>query len=593
MRWVGLFLVLSCTPGAVGPRYRGEPLFTVKGQLVTKGLVPPTPLRLALAWYPDEQSPSAPRAVITQDIAYEGSFPLNYAFSFFTVPPEGVLEGFRGSSGITRAAFGVLMAYEDANGNGQLDLIPTGGRAVDRVLGTSIGDTYNGKPSPNPVYVAYVEGTPGPEWRNASSGYNLWGNGEAAPPTTSVPIELDATNELNFFVCEEFISGSSYGFDLPCSLAPTGGVRVVGNVYEENGVGGVSLRITDGVRPLPGLQVELNDAGVAFDAQSGLYWGSGLPVATPGLNSVTVRPPGQPPLVFTLEAPGPFELQSPPSGRRLLAGASLLAQWTASERATFFQVQAYPLTPSKKGPPPILLSSRGEPSFSSTLTGFTGDNVWQVGVSAFAPGYLARGRGGSLVNVSTSRSEYVDVLPASIGLWLEGAVSHSSYRGQTGSSVFVQGFDGVTLRSDALVTADGDPMPWSAGAQAYTGGVLVPPGGSSTLAISATGQARKTFEVSLPEDFTLTAPPPSHPTKTPLTLTWSPSPGASEYRVFVGDAVGRQLHFEAMASTTTTATVPGLEVVGVVTVSVSAVKPAMNRHLIGIVQKSVDLTLAP
>lgn len=586
-----LLLLLSCSPGAVGPRYRGQPLFTVKGQVVTSGPAPSTPIRLALAWYPDEQSTSAPRAIVTQDIAYEGSFPLNYSFSFFSIPPPGVLIDYPDGDGVTRAAFGVLMAYEDVNGNGQLDSIPMGGSAVDRVLGTSIGDTYNGKPSAQPVYVAYVEGTPGPQWVGYSPGYNLWRNFEVVPEATSVPIELDATNELNFFVCEEFISGSSYGFDLPCNIGPTGGVRVIGNVYEQDGVGGLSLRITDGVRVLPGLQVELNDAGVSFDAPSGLYGGYGFPVVSPGLNTVTVRPPGQAPLVFTLEAPGPFSLQAPTEGRRLLAGTSLSTQWTAAPRASFYQVQAYALTPPNDGTTPLLVTSRGETSFSSLLTGLTHDDTYEVSVTAFARRYLAHGRGGSLVNISVSRAEYVDVLPADIGLWLEGAVTIGTYEGQVGSSVYVQGFDGVTLRSDALVTAEGEVMPWSSSAQAYSGAVQVQPGDTVTLAISSTTQARKTSAVSLPEDFTLTAPPLSHPTRTPLVLTWSAAPGVSEYRVYVGDAAGRQLHFESVSGTT--ATVPGLDVEGVVTISVGAVKRGANRHLIGVVQKSVDVTLTP
>ncbi len=591
MKRAVLLLLLSCSPGAVGPRYRGQPLFTVKGQVVTSGTVPTTPIRLALAWYPDEQSTSAPRAIITQDIAYEGSFPLNYSFSFFSIPPPGVLIDYPDGASVTRAAFGVLMAYEDVNGNGQLDSIPMGGSAIDRVLGTSVGDTYNGKPAPKPVYVAYVEGTPGPEWVGYSPGYNLWRNFEVVPESTSVPIELDATNELNFFVCEEFISGSSYGFDLPCNIAPTGGVRVIGNVYEQNGLGGLSLRITDGVRVLPGLQVELNDAGVSFDAPSGLYGGSGFSVVSPGSNVVTVRPVGQPPLVFALEAPGGFALQAPTEGRRLLAGTSLSTQWTPASRASFYQVQAYPLTPPNVGTTPVLVTSRGETSFTSSLTGFTKDDTYEVSVTAFARRYLAHGRGGSLVNISTSRTEYVDVLPADIGLWLEGAVTIGTYQGQVGTSVYVQGFDGVTLRSDALVTADGEVMSWSQSAQAYSGAVQVQPGDTVTLAISSTTQARKTFAVALPEDFTLTAPPLSHPTRTPLVLTWSSAPGVSEYRVYVGDASGRQLHFESVA--TTTATVPALDVTGVVTISVGAVKRGSNRHLIGVVQKSVDVSLTP
>jgi len=586
-----LLALLSCSPGAVGPGYRGQPLFTVKGQLVSSGTVPTAPIRLALAWYPDEASTSAPRAIVTQDIAYEGSFPLNYAFSFFSVPPAGVLIDYPGAAGVTRAAFGVLMAYEDVNGNGQLDSIAMGGSAVDRVLGTSVGDTYNGASPAHRVYVAYVEGAPGPEWRGYSPGYNLWRGSEVVPEATPVPIALDATNELNFFVCEEFISGSSYGYDLPCNIAPTGGVRVIGNVYKQNGVGGVSLRITDGVRVLPGVEVELNDAGVGFDAPSGLYGGTGLSVVTPGLNTVRVRAPGQAPLVFTLEAAGDFALETPRPGARLLAGTTLTAQWKPAERATFYQAQSYALTPPNVATAPVLVSARGEPSLSAALKGLDADDTHQVSVSAFARGYLAHGRGGSLVNVFTSRVEYVDVLPADAGLWLEGAVTVGTYQGQRAASVWVQGFDGVALKSDALVTVDGDPLAFDARQQAYGGAADLFPGDTTTLAISAVGRPRVTFPVALPEDFTVTAPPPSHPSRTPLVMTWTSAPGATDYRVYVSDASGRQLFFANILETTQT--VPPLEVEGVVIVTVDAVKRGANRHLAGVVQKSFDVALTP
>jgi hypothetical protein len=348
----------ACQGPATGPQNQGEALFTVKGQMLLGGgtTAPSAPIRLAVAWYPDNSSSSAPRALVTQDVQYQGTFPLNYTFSFFGVPPASALSAYTDNGVTTRAAFGVLMAYEDRNGNGQLDGIAAGGSAIDRVLGSSLGDVYNGNSVADPVYVAYVDGPPPAEWTGYGPGYNLQKSGAIVPSNTAVPIPLDQTNELNFLVCEEFISGSSYGFDLPCNIAPTGGVRVIGNVYEQNGVGGLSLRITDGVRVLPGLPVELNDAGVSFDATSGLYGGRGFSIVSPGSNVVTVRPVGEPPLVFALEAPGGFMLQSPTEGRRLLAGTSLSRQWTAAARASSYQLQAYPLTPPNEGTTPGLVT---------------------------------------------------------------------------------------------------------------------------------------------------------------------------------------------------------------------------------------------
>lgn len=593
---VGLLALtcIACTPGAVGPGYRGEPLFTVKGQLVTPGAVPTTPIRLAIAWYPDEESSTAPRAIVTQEVQYQGSFPLNYSFSFFSVPPQGVLIEYRDGDELTRAAFGVLLAYEDVNGNGQLDSIPAGGSGLDRVLGTSVGDTYNGNPEASPIWVAFVDGTPGRRWTGYSPGYNLWraSTRDVVPADTAVPIALHATNELNFFVCEEFISGSSYGFDLPCNVTPTGGVRVIGNLYRQNGVAGASLRITDGVRPLPGLLVEVNDAGVPYDPPSGLYGASGtVPLVTPGFNTVRVTAPNQPPLVFSIEAPGEFTLRAPREGTKLLTGTSLVVDWTRSSGAAFYQAQAYALTPPNPGTEPVLVSDFGEQTFSARLTGFTQDDTHEVLVSAFARRYLAHGRGGSLVNVATSRSEYLDVLPADAGVWLEGSVLVSTYQGQTGGSAWMQAFDGVTLVSTALVTANGEALTWDARQQQYGGAVQVQAGETATLGVTLPGRPRRTYEVALPSAFTVTTPPRSHPTRTALPLTWTAAPGATEYRVYVSDATGRSLHFEGLLGTA--ATVPPLDVVGDVIVTVSAARIGASRHFAGLVQASFDVTLTP
>lgn len=583
-----LLLLVGCGPGAVGPTYRGEPLFTVSGQLVTSGPAPTTPIRLAVAWYPDEQTSTAPKSIVTQDVEYQGSFPLNYAFSFFTVPEAGALHEYLDRDQVVRAAFGVLLAYEDGNGNGKLDPITKGGARVDRVLGSSVGDTYNGAPAPRPIWVAFVEGTPPPTWVGYGPGYNLSQGGQIVAASTSVPIALTGSNELNFFVCEEFISGSSYGYDLPCDLAPTGGVRVIGNLYRQNGVAGASLRVTDGTNVLPNVLVEVNDAGVGFDAQNGLYLAAGtVPLATPGLNVVKVTAPGKAPLVFELEAPDDFALQAPPDGTRLLTGTPLTVQWTRATGAAFYQVQGYALTPPNPGPPPVLVAAARP--LTATLPGFGTDDTVQLVVSAFAGNYLAHGRGASLVNVSTSRSTYLDVHAADGGLWLEGGAFVSTYRGLSNGATWVQGFDGVTPVSDALVTANGTALPFDRTNQQYGGVVDLQPADTALLAISRVGTARSEFPVILPDDFTVTALPASHQADQPLVVSWSPAPGAMEYRLYVSDATGRQLHFEALLGTQ--ATLPPLQAVGDVAVTINAVRYASDRHLIGMIQKSFDLTL--
>jgi hypothetical protein len=74
----------ACQQPATGPKYQGEPLFTVKGELALTGpgTAPAGPIRLAVAWYPNSSAASAPTALVTQEVQYQGSFPLSYSFSF-------------------------------------------------------------------------------------------------------------------------------------------------------------------------------------------------------------------------------------------------------------------------------------------------------------------------------------------------------------------------------------------------------------------------------------------------------------------------------------------------------------------------------
>ncbi|MCA2981396.1 MAG: hypothetical protein INH37_24245, partial [Myxococcaceae bacterium] len=563
----------ACTPGgAVGPGYRGEALFTVKGQLVTPGAPPTAPIRLAVAWYPDEAGRSAPRAIVAQEVAYEGRFPLDYGFGFFSAPPPGVLVEYRDGDDVTRAAFGVLLAYVDGDGDGQLGAIPAGARPVDRVLGTSVGDPSNGAPAEAPLWVAYVDGAPGPRWAGFAPGYNLWDGARHAvvPPDTAVPIRLDATSELAFFVCEEFITGSAVGADLPCDVEPTGGVRVIGSVMRSDGQPAASLRITDGRAPLPGLAVEVNGVAVPFDAASGFYAAAGgdLQVAAPGVNVVRVAPKGQAPLVFTVEAPGDFSLLAPLEGARVTSGSAVVAQWSRALGAATYQVAVERVTPPRGGPPPVAVPASGEAALSARLAGLVADDLHEVTVSAFSPNSLAYGRGGSLVSAYVSRSGVVDAVPADAGVWLEGVALVSRYRGQTAGGAWFEVLDGVAPVGGALVTVEGVALPFDARERRYSGALELAPGGVARVEVAVPDRPARAFEVPLPGDFSVTAPPATHPARAPLELGWTASAGATDYRVWVTDPSGRTLHVVVAAGLR--ATLPPLDGVGEVFVTVAA-----------------------
>src|SRR5581483_11148501 len=76
---------------ATGPGYQGQPLFTIGGQMTTQSAAPQGPIRLAVAWYAEGTTLGGPQAIVTQDVEYQGTFPLDYTFSFFGPPPDSAL----------------------------------------------------------------------------------------------------------------------------------------------------------------------------------------------------------------------------------------------------------------------------------------------------------------------------------------------------------------------------------------------------------------------------------------------------------------------------------------------------------------------
>src|SRR5277367_4730615 len=95
---------------ATGPGYQGAPLFTISGKMVTEGAPPSRPIRLAVAWYADHTTLGGPQAIVTEDVEYQGSFPLDYRFSLYWPPPDSALNTTSAGGATFRAAWGVLIA---------------------------------------------------------------------------------------------------------------------------------------------------------------------------------------------------------------------------------------------------------------------------------------------------------------------------------------------------------------------------------------------------------------------------------------------------------------------------------------------------
>jgi hypothetical protein len=134
-----LVAFVGCDHATTG-RYAGPPLATVRGQMSLAGGVDlgSRPVRLSLAWFPGfaHDLVTPPKQLITQDLEYTGSFPQDFSFELYALPPADALLPVGDGSGAT-AAFGLLIAYQDLDGD--RELTPSQDQPLkDAVLGTSV-----------------------------------------------------------------------------------------------------------------------------------------------------------------------------------------------------------------------------------------------------------------------------------------------------------------------------------------------------------------------------------------------------------------------------------------------------------------------
>lgn len=139
-------LLVGC--GQAKPQgYAGPPLFTVQGAITSEAPVSGE-IKLALVW--DERHALGFEAGLeSQEVPFQGTFPISYQMDLTAPPPQSVLsEPFHEADEPAPAghvAQAVLVAYQDTNGNGVLDVIPPGGTPIDTILGSSL--TSGARPS--------------------------------------------------------------------------------------------------------------------------------------------------------------------------------------------------------------------------------------------------------------------------------------------------------------------------------------------------------------------------------------------------------------------------------------------------------------
>jgi hypothetical protein len=353
LRFLLLSLLLAltgCGEAIVGPGHEGQPLVTLEGQMT------PTPdaritgqVRLALVWYPQwlatEEAAAgmgAPMAVVTEDVIYQGSFPVNYRFHVYRPPPKEALAPLGG--GLQgEGAFGILLAYQDRNGNAQLDTIAEKGAPVDQIIGASLlGDQRS-------TFALIYTNSPQPAETGLKPGFNVIQavNSEhsaVVPLTTSLPLSLTPGGPLfDALVCEAgwlaFLLTDVCGLD-GGDIIPSDPLSVDGRVALEGKRAVVELTVDIGTEPRQDAVVKVAGRTIPYDTAKEAYVlveeDSALLPASGGFE-LEVSAAGAS-LKRTLQVPGGFDITSPAAGGSLSASQPLELRWTASQGATEYYV---------------------------------------------------------------------------------------------------------------------------------------------------------------------------------------------------------------------------------------------------------------
>ncbi|ATB40114.1 hypothetical protein CYFUS_005562 [Cystobacter fuscus] len=155
------------------------------------------PVRLAMGWYAnplgreDLTQWSQPLAIVEGGIVYQGSAPEDIEFNVYDDPPEAAMAPFGKHDITTLCAMGILLAYQDLNGNGKLDTIPVTGQPIDRIVGTSMRWWTKYESGPERYAVIFMAEAL-PQW-DVRKGFNLAelsaSNGPV-PLSTPIPLQL-------------------------------------------------------------------------------------------------------------------------------------------------------------------------------------------------------------------------------------------------------------------------------------------------------------------------------------------------------------------------------------------------------------------
>ncbi|MBZ4416836.1 hypothetical protein [Myxococcus sp. RHSTA-1-4] len=548
---LSLFTLSACgggntpPPPTTNPPPAEKPLATLQGQLApTPGTEVTRPVRLALAWYPGllTEGPgpvSNPLGIVTEDVAYPGGFPASYTFDVTSPPPAEALvqlgDGMRG-----RGSVGILLAYDDRNGNTTLDTIPADGTPVDRVLGASLAWTR-----PPAFMVVYLDSAQAPA-TGLKQGFNLVRitdnlTSQVVPLTTPIPLSLHDDPMLDAFVCEAAWDDTVE--QAPCGLGdeePVEGLLTLGGELVVNGTrADVSLEVRRDGESVKAAQVTVGDEVATYDATLERYTlhledtsgtlGSGL---------VTVMAKvGEAEVARTVVVPGDFQVTWPTLPMSYSPGASVRVAWTLARGASDY-------TASVVAGDQVLASDETQGRWLElSPLAYGGDATVRVVASEESDGLVVR-RVRELPISFTS----CDSVTEGSELTVEGEFEQYAWDilQQEASSVRVEVKDGGIAVTDAKVMLSGWDVPYLNEQGAYSNGFysLGPPVFGDTVELRVMREGEVLCRtLTLPGDFDLTLHGEAErPTGSPLAVSWTRAPGAVRYDLLLEPALQQPLY---------------------------------------------------
>ncbi|MCY1014185.1 hypothetical protein [Pyxidicoccus sp. MSG2] len=540
---LALLSLSACEPTEPGPIQTPPPAKAPEARLegelmLTPGTELGGPVRLALAWYPtllagDSGTMTRPAGIVTEDIAYSGGFPARYTFDVKHAPPaEALVQLGDGMQG--KGAVGILLAYNDGNGNAALDTIPADGTPVDHVLGASLVWTR-----PPAFMVVYLDSAQAPA-TGLKQGFNLVRisdnlTSDVVPLTTPIPLALHDDPLLDAFVCEAAWDDTAE--QAPCGLpgheepvegvlSLTGGAVIDGNRLD------VSLAVHRDEEAVTDAEVTVGDFVATYDAARGrytLHLDDASAVVESGLVTLVARQ-GDAAVGRTVVVPSDFRVTWPTTPASYSPGAEVQAAWSKSQGASDYSVRVV------AGDQVLASELTQKQSLKLATESYAGAAVLRIEAVDASDGLVMR-----RVREVPIAFTPCDTVTDGSGLTADGYFLQyvRNIFGEESSEVFADVKDDGVSVTDARVTLSGWDVPYVREVGGFQNGFVTLGGGvglGDTVELRVMRQGEVLCRtLTLPGDFALDLKgASSRPSGSPLSMNWTRSEGAVQYELWLG-----------------------------------------------------------